>query len=119
MRCLCATEGRDYSPPSAAAILPLLNDPDILNMLAYTQRKTGELDRAIDNYKRALDLRPDFPQAREYLGEAYLQAALAQLKWLDDKGTGAERERDQLLRKVHEATQWLDAPPAEQEASRW
>src|SRR5262245_16011375 len=29
-------------------------DPDILNMLAYCQRKTGKVDEAIMNYQKAL-----------------------------------------------------------------
>jgi bacterioferritin len=51
-------------------------NPEVLNMLAFTQRKTGDIDEALENYGKALKIKPKFPQAREYLGEAYLQAAL-------------------------------------------
>ena len=66
------------------------NDPEILNMLAFTQRKLGDLDAAFANYAKALELRPDFPQAREYLAEAHLQAAMAQMKILRESGSEAE-----------------------------
>jgi tetratricopeptide (TPR) repeat protein len=68
------------------------DDPDILNMLAYTQRKTGRLNDAFANYTRALEKRPNFPQAREYLGEAHLQAALESVEAL--KGAGPEGEQN-------------------------
>jgi tetratricopeptide (TPR) repeat protein len=68
------------------------NNPDILNMLAHAQRKSGPMDdvlmdAAMDNYWKALKIRPDFPEAREYLGEAYLQGLLKQVILL--KGYGA------------------------------
>ena len=85
--------------------------PDVLNMLAYSQSKTGALDLAIDNYKNALRQRPDFPQAREYLGEAYLEAALRELTALERAGTTAEREHAALLRALHDATAKLPPPP--------
>ena len=72
------------------------DDPEILNMLAFTQRKTGKLDKAFENYARALELRPDFPQAREYLGEAHLQALLEQVRLLGTYGPKGEKELGQL-----------------------
>ena len=92
------------------------NDPDILNMLAYTQRKTGDLDQAIGNYHKALRLRPDFPDAHEYLGEAYLQAALEQLKALADGGEKSAKQHGQLLRALHDGTRGLIPPPR---SARW
>ena len=65
------------------------NNADVLNMLAHAQRMTGHLDEALENYKKALQLKPDFAEAREYLGEAYLQAAVREmdtLKGYGDKG---------------------------------
>jgi predicted Zn-dependent protease len=76
-------------------------NPDVLNMLAYTQRKTGQLDEAMGNYRKALALRPKFPQAREYLAEAYLQAALREAETLRGYGASAEDE----LGKLQEAFQ--------------
>lgn len=79
------------------------NDADILNMLAFTQRKLGRLDDAFENYARALEIRPDFPQAREYLGEAYIQAALEQVKILRGYGSKGEQELAQLMAAFEEA----------------
>lgn len=64
--------------------------PDTMNMIAYSSRKLGDLDTAFEYYEKALTLRPDFPQAREYLAEAHLQAALAQARWLKERGAKSE-----------------------------
>jgi tetratricopeptide (TPR) repeat protein len=88
------------------------NDPEILNMLAYTQRKTGDLDTAIKNYQKALRLKPDFPEAREYLGEAHLQAALEQLDWLSKAGNGAKEQHQQLLKSIQDSAKGRGAAPA-------
>jgi tetratricopeptide (TPR) repeat protein len=42
------------------------------NYLGYTRRKLGEYDSALMAYDRALALRPSYPEAIEYRGEAYL-----------------------------------------------
>jgi tetratricopeptide (TPR) repeat protein len=47
------------------------------NNLGYCHRKLGNLEESLKAYEQALQLKPDFPQAREYRGEAYL--ALGQL----------------------------------------
>jgi tetratricopeptide (TPR) repeat protein len=49
-------------------------------MLGFSRRKQGKLRSAIQAYYSALDRKPNFPEAREYLGEAYLQAAKHQLE---------------------------------------
>lgn len=64
-------------------------DPDIINMLAYATRKNGKLDDARVLYLKALRLRPDFPECREYLGECYLELAWEQLEELK-KSTHAQ-----------------------------
>ncbi len=43
------------------------------NSLGYTQRKLGSYDDALASYARALDLKPGYPEALEYRGEAYLR----------------------------------------------
>jgi len=63
-------------------------DADAFNMLAYSQRQSGDLTSAFANYEKALTIDPDHEQAREYLGDAYLQAgdldgAMKQLETLD------------------------------------
>jgi Flp pilus assembly protein TadD len=42
------------------------------NWLAYSYRKTGQLDQAFLHYDRALQIDPKHRGAHEYLGEAYL-----------------------------------------------
>jgi tetratricopeptide (TPR) repeat protein len=82
-------------------------NPDILNMLAHSQRKVGKIDDAIANYKKALELRPYFPEGREYLGEAYLQAAQEQMGILKSyKEQGAEQLED-LTKALKEAAKNL------------
>lgn len=43
------------------------------NSLGYTQRQLGSYDDALASYARALDLKPGYPEALEYRGEAYLR----------------------------------------------
>ena len=85
---------------------------EVLNMLAYTQRKTGDLDEAIGNYHRALALKPKFPQAREYLGEAYLQAALREAETLRGYGGDGKEDLAKLVSAFHEAASQLDGSGA-------
>jgi len=40
--------------------------------LGYALRKTGDFNTSLKNYDRALQLEPDYPEAIEYRGEAYL-----------------------------------------------
>jgi predicted Zn-dependent protease len=49
------------------------NDPDILNLIGFSLRKTGHPDQALDYYNRALAQKPDHLDANEYLGELYLE----------------------------------------------
>jgi tetratricopeptide (TPR) repeat protein len=46
--------------------------PSAWNMVGYTERKLGNYDAALAAYERALTLRPNYPEAIEYRGEAYL-----------------------------------------------
>jgi len=46
--------------------------PEAWNNLGYTARKIGLNEDALVAYARALALRPNYPQALEYRGEAYL-----------------------------------------------
>lgn len=79
------------------------NNPDIYNMLAHSQRKLGMIDEALDNYKKALSLRPNFPEAREYLGEAYIQAALREIEILKGYGKAGDEFRDDLIKALQDA----------------
>lgn len=79
------------------------DNPDTLNMLAYTQRKLGKIETAIENYNRALKLRPNFPQAREYLGEAYIQAALREIQALKSSDAEGQKEAEVLIKALNDA----------------
>ncbi|MEO6608322.1 MAG: tetratricopeptide repeat protein [Aestuariivirga sp.] len=50
------------------------NDPDVLTMLGYSNRKAGRLELGISYYAKALEQRPNFVRAREYLGEGLVAA---------------------------------------------
>ena len=61
-----------------AEALPLLfrikdrNNPQVLNLIGYSTRKLGDVDKGIDYYHQALAIDPGYTKARQYLGEAYL-----------------------------------------------
>jgi tetratricopeptide (TPR) repeat protein len=68
-----AEEGR-YAP--ALAVLARIKKQEqarVLNMIGYSTRKLGDLDKGLEYYHRALALDPGYLHAREYLGEGYLQ----------------------------------------------
>ena len=83
-------------------------NPDVLNMLGYTQRKLGKLKDAFKSYEEALKRRKRFPQAREYLAEAHLQAALMQLQILESYGADAVNERKLLAQALRRAADAVD-----------
>jgi Tfp pilus assembly protein PilF len=59
----------------ALALLATVKDkenPRALNAMGFSTRKLGDVDGALPYYARALALKPDYVQAREYLGEAFL-----------------------------------------------
>jgi tetratricopeptide (TPR) repeat protein len=80
--------------------------------LGYAYRKTGDYDKSLAAYGRALEINPEYPQALEYVGETYLG-----LKRLDDaKSTyiklfGVDRELAGQLMAAMNA--WLEKPPSE------
>ena len=78
-------------------------NPEVLNLLAHAQRKIGQLEEALANYKKALDLKPRFAEAREYLGEAYLQGALGQLEILKSYGPEGKEEWEDLSKAIKAA----------------
>jgi tetratricopeptide (TPR) repeat protein len=61
-----------------AEALPMLlrikerNNPQVLNLIGYSTRKLGDIDKGIDYYHQALAVDPGYTKARQYLGEAYL-----------------------------------------------
>ena len=64
-------------------------DADAFNYLGFSQRKSGDRDGALVNYRKALVLEPEHRGANEYLGELYLEMgevdkAKERLEVLDD-----------------------------------
>jgi Flp pilus assembly protein TadD len=87
----------------ADALRQSSKSPDILNMLAYSQRKQGKLDKAFANYEKALKLRARFPEAREYLGEAHIDAAVREIETLKGYGPEAKQQLDDLIEALKKA----------------
>ncbi len=84
------------------------NNPDIFNMLAHTQLKLGMIDESLESYKKALKLRPRFPEAREYLGEAYIQAVLLEIETLKSYGNEGAESLEDLKKAFKEAAANLE-----------
>jgi len=81
------------------------------NYLGYTNRKLGNYDVALTAYERALTLKPGYPDALEYRGEAYLglnRVSDAQQAYLD-LFAGNRALADKLLTAMKG---WLDAQKA-------
>jgi tetratricopeptide (TPR) repeat protein len=58
----------------AIDVLDLLDNPNTaraLNCRGYATRKLGRTDEGISYYLKSVELDPNYPQVREYLGEAY------------------------------------------------
>src|SRR5262249_39354276 len=57
-----------------ADALPLLfrikgqNNPQVLNLIGYSTRKLGDVDKGIEYYRQALAIDPNYTKARQYLG---------------------------------------------------
>ncbi|MCF6322245.1 MAG: tetratricopeptide repeat protein [Rhizobiaceae bacterium] len=68
---------------------PDQSDPRILNYLGFSNRKLGNMDKALEYYHAAVATNPDFTLVREYLGEAYIQ--LGQLEKAREQLTQIER----------------------------
>jgi thioredoxin-like negative regulator of GroEL len=71
-----AIAGADYK--TAAELLQKVltrqpDNPDVLNLMGFSERKMGEASTALMYYKKALDLQPTHIGANEYLGELYLE----------------------------------------------
>ena len=70
-----AIDAKDYKTAVGhltKAVQELPNDADAHNMLGYSYRKTGNFDKSMEHYQRALKLDANHRSAHEYLGELYL-----------------------------------------------
>jgi Flp pilus assembly protein TadD len=76
-----ATAVADVKAGNYIAAIPLLQkvvavsprNPDALNYLGFSYRKTGDMNQALVFYQKALDLQPLHIGANEYMGELYLE----------------------------------------------
>ena len=48
------------------------DDADALNLMGFSERKTGDMNESLEYYNKALALNPNHLGANEYLGELYL-----------------------------------------------
>ena len=49
------------------------NNADALNLMGYSLRKSGDRDRALGFYLKAIKINPKHKSAHEYLGELYVE----------------------------------------------
>ena len=75
------------------------------NMVGYCSRKSGDLKKAFAAYNKCLSIQPDYDEAHEYLGEAYLQSgdlanAKVQLAWLQAHGSDEAEELAEAIAKA-------------------
>jgi tetratricopeptide (TPR) repeat protein len=89
------------------------------NMVGYCSRQTGDLKRAFAAYDKCLEIAPDYEEAHEYLGEAYLKMgdltkAKEQLGWLRSRKSN---EADELEEKIAQAEGKAPASAATQAPS--
>lgn len=89
-----AREGRYGEAIEVLSLAADRGDPRVLNYLGYAHRMQGRINVGLGYYREALAIDPDFVLAREYMGEAYLQAgdvdaAMGQLAEIGKRcGTG-------------------------------
>ena len=83
------------------------DDADLLNLMAFSNRKLGKFDVAFGFYQKALEIEPKHRGANEYLGELYLQLgqpeeAEKRLAVLDKACFFGCREYDKLKQAIAE-----------------
>lgn len=88
------------------------------NMVGYCSRNLGDLKRAFSAYEKCLSIKPDYAEAHEYRGEAYLQSgdlakAKVELAWLRANDSD---EADELAEKVDEAAKKAGEKGSEKES---
>ena len=83
------------------------DDADLLNLMAFSNRKLDRFDAAMEYYQKALAIEPDHRGANEYLGELYLQLdqldkAEERLEILDKECFFGCREYDKLEQAIQD-----------------
>jgi tetratricopeptide (TPR) repeat protein len=110
-------------------------DPDYFeawNMLGFSARQSGDLKAAFAAYDKCLAIKPDYDEAHEYRGEAYLMngqidLAKQELAWLKAEGSDEAEELAEAIEKAEgkkagakedgAESKDSDAKPAEAKAS--
>ena len=103
-------ENEEYEESIARLEEALRDDPDdadLLNLMAFSNRKLGNYDVALSFYQKALNIEPKHRGANEYLGELYLQLgqpeeAEKRLKVLDKACFFGCGEYDKLKQAIAE-----------------
>src|SRR5262245_12996760 len=70
-----AIDAKDYNAAVnylTKAVQEEPNNADAENMLGYSYRKLGTLDKSMEHYQKALKIASGHRSAHEYLGELYL-----------------------------------------------
>ncbi len=50
-------------------------------MLGFSLRKIGKYEQSLKYYKKAIEIKPDFAEAHEYIGESYLGIGDRESAW--------------------------------------
>jgi predicted Zn-dependent protease len=107
VRAKSLVDAGDYAaalPKLSALEMQSPNDPDILNLIGFSMRKTGHPDQALGYYDRALAQNPEHLGANEYLGELYLEmkqpAKAAERLAVLEKACGDCEEFQELKEKI-------------------
>lgn len=75
------------------------------NMLGYSARQQGDLKASFAAYDKCLAIKPDYDEAHEYRGEAYLMSgqidlAKQELAWLKAEGSDEAEELAEAIEKA-------------------
>ena len=100
-------------------------DPDYFeawNMLGYSARQTGDLKASFAAYDKCLAIKPDYDEAHEYRGEAYLLSgqidlAKQELAWLKAEGSDEAEELAEAIEKAEGAKAGVKEEGAKTEAA--
>ena len=68
-----AGEFREVINKLGEALNDAPNNPDLLNLIAYSHRNLEEYEKALGYYLMAIKVEPEHLGANEYLGELYLK----------------------------------------------
>jgi len=74
-----AQDGRYEDAVAQLKLAKNQKDPRILNYMGYATRKLGRVSEALEYYRQALAINPDYTLARAYLGEAFLEQGKPEL----------------------------------------